>query len=239
MTGEEGEVRVYMKQREQSRSRWKEILKKYSHGWVFLYWLIYLPWFYILEKKVNVYTGYHVIHSPVDAHIPFIEYFIVPYCMWFFFIAAVFMYFFFCDKEGFYKFALMSYVGMTVFLIISTVFPNGLELRPYFFERQNVFTDMVRHLYMTDTPTNVFPSLHVFNTLAACVAIADSEKLKKHVVIRWSAYLLSVLIILATMFLKQHSVVDVTGAFVMAYILYRAIYVPQGERVLVFRDAKQ
>ena len=35
-------------------------------------------------------------------------------------------------------------------------------------------------LYMADTPTNVFPSLHVFNSLAACIAIYESRELRKH-----------------------------------------------------------
>lgn len=224
--------------RDKKNSYIRVLLKKYSHGWVFLYWLIYLPWFYILEKKVNVYTGYHIISSSIDSYIPFVEYFVVPYVMWFFFIAAVSAYFFLRDKEGFYRFSIMMYAGMTVFLVISTLFPNGLEIRPYYFEHSNVFTDMVRTLYMTDTPTNVFPSLHVYNTLAACVAIADSEKLKTHKVICGCAYILSVLIILSTMFIKQHSVVDVMGAFVMAYIFYRIVYVPQGERALAFHNTQ-
>lgn len=218
--------------------RLKALLKKYSHGWLFTYWILYLSWFYLLEKKVTLYTGYHVISSPIDDHIPFVEYFIVPYILWFGFIGVVFAYFFLFDKEGFYKFSCMTYIGMTVFLIISTVFPNGLELRPYFFDRQNVFTDLVATLYMTDTPTNVFPSLHVFNTLAACVAIAHSDRLRKRKILCAAAYTLSVLIILATMFLKQHSVVDVIGGFGMAYVLYRFVYEPFGGRVPVPENSK-
>ena len=121
-----------------------------------------------------------MIHSVLDDKIPFVEYFIVPYLLWFVFIAAVFLYFFFTDVEGFYKLAKLSFIGMTIFLLISTVFPNGLTLRPVVFPRDNIFTDMVRMLYLADTPTNVFPSLHVFNSLAACIAIAQSEQLKKH-----------------------------------------------------------
>ena len=37
---------------------------------------------------------------------------------------------------------------------------------------------------------------------------------------------MAALIILATVFLKQHSVVDVFGATIMAYILYQFIYAP-------------
>lgn len=214
------------------RMKWKtkftEIVKKYKHAWVFLYAFIYMPWFLFLEKHVT--TNYHVIQTALDEHIPFIEYFIVPYLMWFAFIAVVFLYFFFTDVDGFYKLAKISFAGMTIFLIICTLFPNGQDLRPVVFERENVFVDAVRILYRTDTCTNVFPSLHVFNSLCACIAIHESEALKKHKVISGAAYVLAALIVLATMFLKQHSILDVTGAFVMAIVLYRFVYATEKKK---------
>ena len=125
----------------------KNFIKKYKHAWVFLYAFIYMPWFMYLEKHITAESEYHVIHSVLDDKIPFVEYFIVPYLLWFVFIAAVFLYFFFTDVEGFYKLAKLSFIGMTIFLLISTVFPNGLTLRPVVFPRDNIFTDMVRMLY--------------------------------------------------------------------------------------------
>jgi membrane-associated phospholipid phosphatase len=111
---------------------------------------------------------------------------------------------------------------MTIFLIISTVFHNGVDLRPAFFEHQNIFVDMVQVLERADTPTNVFPSIHVFNTVVICMATHDSATLKKRYAVKGFIYSLSILIILSTMFLKQHSVIDVAGAFVMAAVLYTA-----------------
>ena len=207
-----------------------QLLKRYKHAWVFSYILLYMPWFLYLEKHVT--HNYHVIHSVFDDKIPFIEYFIVPYLLWFVFIAVVFAYFFFTDVEGFYKLAKLMFTGMTIFLIISTLFPNGLHLRPIVFERNNIFTDMVRQLYQVDTSTNVFPSLHVFNSLAACVAIYNSKALQKHKKVCLGAYILAALIILATVFLKQHSIVDVVGAFVMTYVLYPYAYATEQRRAL-------
>ena len=204
------------------RTKATNFIKKYKHAWVFSYILIYMPWFMYLEKHVT--SGYHVIHSVIDNKIPFVEYFIVPYLLWFLFIAATFLYFFFKDVDGFYKLAKLMFAGMTIFLIISTLVPNGLNLRPMYFARDNVFVDMVKMLYKADTPTNVLPSLHVYNSLGACIAIYNSKALQKHKVISWSAYILAALIILATMFLKQHSIIDVMAAFIMAYTIYQFVY---------------
>ena len=71
-------------------------------------------------------------------------------------------------------------MGMTVFLIVSYVYPNVLHLRPSEFPRENVFTDMVRWLYRTDTPTNVLPSIHVFNSLAVHMSLTNCEALRDH-----------------------------------------------------------
>ena len=130
----------------------------------------------------------------------------------------------------FYKLAKFMFTGMTVFLVISTVFPNGQDLRPMVFARDNIFVDLVRVLYRADTCTNVFPSLHVFNSLSVCIAVHESRALKKYRGVRWGAYVLAGLIILATMFLKQHSVLDVIGACLMACVLYQFVYAAERKR---------
>lgn len=197
-------------------------MKKYSHAWVFLYALIYMPWFVYLENRVI--SHYYIIHSPLDDMIPFVEYFIIPYYLWFLYMAVFALYFFFTDKSGFYRLASFAIIGMTAFLIICTFFPNGLNLRPAEFARDNFCVDLVRVLYKADTPTNVLPSIHVYNTLAILVAISHSKKLKSHKIVTCASYVLGILIILSTMFLKQHSVTDVIAAFAIACVTYPIVY---------------
>ncbi len=204
------------------KNRFTGLMRKYRHAWVFLYILVYMPWFLWLESHVT--RNYHVIQTRLDEMIPFNEFFIIPYLLWFAFIVAAFLYFFFTDVPDFYRMAKFMFTGMTVFLIISTVFPNGQDLRPVVFARDNIFVDMVRVLYRADTCTNVFPSLHVFNSLSVCIAVHESQALKKHRSVCWGAYVLAGLITLATMFLKQHSVLDVIGACLMACVLYQFVY---------------
>ncbi|MCI8327411.1 MAG: phosphoesterase, partial [Lachnospiraceae bacterium] len=113
---------------------------KYRHAWVFLYGLIYLPWFGWLEKHVT--SDFHVIHMAIDDSIPFIEYFVIPYFLWFAYIAVSITYFFFQDKKDFYKLCIFLFTGMTIFLIVSTIYPNGHHLRPEQFYHENIFTKM-------------------------------------------------------------------------------------------------
>lgn len=112
---------------------------------------------------------------------------------------------------------------MTVFLLVSTFFPNGHHLRPSVMPRDNIFTQLVALLYRTDTSTNLWPSIHVYNSIGAHIAFRRSE-LGKNKVLRFASFFLCVSIILATVFLKQHSVFDMVTAFVMAGALYAVVY---------------
>lgn len=201
----------------------KTFFQKYKHSLVLLYGLIYMPWFLWLESRANL--PYHVIHVSLDDKLPFIEYFIVPYLLWFLYVAAVFIYLFFQkNKKEFYQYCIFLFTGMTLFLIISTVYPNGHLLRPSSFERHNVFTFAVQILYQADTATNIFPSLHVFNSIAAHRAVANNAKLRGNLLIRGGSFLLMVSIILATMFLKQHSVLDVISGIMLGMLMDQLVY---------------
>lgn len=201
----------------------KRLFVKYKHAIpLILYGIIYLAWFTWLERKV---TGhYRIIHMAADDYIPFCEAFVVPYFLWFLYVAAVVFYFFFQNKTDYYKTCTFLFTGMTVFLIISTLWPNGHHLRPLVMPRDNVFTRWVEMLYHMDTATNLWPSIHVYNSLGAHFAIIHSKEFENKKGIRIGSLLLAGSIILSTMFLKQHSVFDVLTAFVMAAIMYTIVY---------------
>ena len=122
--------------------------------------------------------GFHVIDTVFDDYIPFCEYFIVPYLLWFPYQILTVLYFIFRNKnkKEYYQLIFNMMMGMTVFLIVSYAYPNVLHLRPSEFPRENVFTDMVRWLYRTDTPTNVLPSIHVFNSLAVHMSLTNVRR---------------------------------------------------------------
>ena len=79
-------------------------------------------------------------------------------------------------------------------------------------------------VYRTDTPTNLWPSIHVYNSLGAHFAIIRSKCFEKKKGIRIGSLILASSIIMATMFIKQHSVFDVLTAFVMAAVMYTLVY---------------
>lgn len=186
-----------------------------------LYEIGYLITFFYLEQRK---TSYHVIHFGIDAYIPFCEYFIVPYLLWFLYVAGMVLYLGIKDREECRKMVAFLIAGMTIFLVISAVFPNGHHLRPKTFVRDNIFIDLVKHLYTVDTSTNVVPSIHVYNSIAVMIAVWRTKCFQEKHVCKWALLLLGASIICSTVLLKQHSMLDVLVACILSALVYAVCY---------------
>lgn len=201
----------------------KNLLHRYRHAWVLCYAFLYLPWFVYLEQTVT--SNYHIMHVAIDDFIPFNEYFIIPYLLWFAYVGGAVLYFFFTNVKDYYKLCAMLFTGMTVSLLICTVYPNGTDFRPVVDPGKNICSAIVSWLYTTDTCTNVFPSIHVYNSICVHIAVTRSRALQNNRLVRKGSFVLMTAICLATVFLKQHSAFDGLGAVLMAYVMYQFIYV--------------
>lgn len=200
----------------------KEWCKQYKSLTVMgVYMVIYMLAFTYLEQRN---TSYHVIHFGIDAYIPFCEYFVVPYLLWFAYVSVAVVWLCMKDKTEGEKLSAFLIAGMTIFIVISAIFPNGHNLRPKTFERDNVFVYMVKKIYAIDTSTNVVPSIHVYNSIGVMIALWRTRLLKNHRVIKWSMQLLGVSIICSTVLIKQHSMLDVLTAFILAALAYAVCY---------------
>lgn len=101
------------------------------------------------NSKVQVNT----IYCSLDDKIPFCEYFVVPYLLWYVFIGVTVFYFgVICkEKEKYVRLTVSLCLGMTMFLIVSFVYPNGHTFRPKL-GGNSIFSKAVFFLYKVDTP---------------------------------------------------------------------------------------
>ena len=189
---------------------------------VFFVGSIYMISFFMIENR-NV--PIHIIQGKIDNLIPFCEYFIVPYLLWFVYVSATVIYFacFNENKEEYKRLCISLLTGMIVFIIISYIYPNGQNLRPVL-NGDNIFERLVMNLYETDTSTNILPSLHVFHSVVCCISLVKNEKIRKNRILPIIIYILTISIILSTMFLKQHSIIDVVMALLMNGVCYHLFY---------------
>lgn len=218
------------------RLKTEKVKKRFASIIIFGAWYL-CSFFWMEQRSVHI----HLIRMEIDKKIPFCEYFIIPYVLWYLFVAGTVVYLtVFGDDDKEYRRLIFSLgIGMILFLIISYVYPNGQNLRPKL-RGDGIFIDMVRILYKIDTPTNILPSLHVFNSVACGIALLRNEKVNVH---KWFCaviVVLVVLIILSTMFLKQHSMLDVIVALMMNVVCYAVLYVKaeakQTQRVWIGKE---
>ena len=186
----------------------KAFIKEHPHMWWGLFLPAYLAAFFTIEKYV---TGpYWATQLPVDSLIPFCPYFIVFYMSWSPLLAVLGIYLILKDAEGFRRYIWMlalSFFSATVF----------------------IFTWAVQLTYDLDTNTNVFPSVHVLGVVAAVSSVWETPGLRR-TWWRWAAAAYGLVIIAATLLVKQHALLDVAAAIPWGLLSYFIVYHVIGRR---------
>ena len=184
--------------------------KEFRHLYLLLFWPAFGLLFLFVERFYQV-DSYYPVHCFLDDYIPFCEWFVFAYLFWFVYLVGMLLYTLLYDIDGFR--AMMKFVMVTYTTAIVTylIFPTCQNLRPVEFARDNFMTRFMAGFYQFDTNTNVCPSIHVMGALAV-LCTAWHCKGFQHPGWKWAFGVSALLICLSTVFLKQHSVVDVIMA---------------------------
>lgn len=187
-----------------------------------LYWPLFGIVFYMLER-VWIRDYYHPMYCTLDDAIPFCELFLIPYLLWFVFMTGMLLYTLFRDVDAFKRMMVFIIVSYSFALLVFALYPNCQELRPESFPRNNVLTQFIEAFYVFDTSTNVCPSLHVLGSTAALFCAWDTVRFGTP---GWKIGfgILAFLISISTVFLKQHSIVDVLIAIPICLIAWKLAY---------------
>lgn len=186
-------------------------------------WLpIYLLLFAALERLPA--GWYWATQLPADTRIPFCEWFVIPYCLWYPLLVAVGLYLLLRDQGAFRRYMLFLGTTFLISALLWFLFPNGQDLRPAAMPRENLLTALISGLYRIDTNTNVFPSVHVLGSVGAVLAVWDCRSLRQKRWVRLGILLLAGLICISTLFIKQHTVLDVVGGLLLGALAARPVY---------------
>lgn len=188
---------------------------QYSHLLYLLGWVGYFILFMLTENLIPA-EACHSMHCRLDDLIPFCEAFVIPYVFWYLYIVITLLYFAIYNPDGFRRIMTFIIVTQVVAMAIYIVFPSRQDLRPTEFERDNVFTWLIGLLYSVDTSTGVCPSLHVAYSLGIVSAWLKEREIGR----AWKIFVsvAAVLICLSTVFIKQHSALDVAAALPLSLL---------------------
>lgn len=182
---------------------------QFSHLKLLGGWIIYFILYFLTENLIPA-ESCTPVHIWLDDVIPFCEWFLIPYVLWYGLIAFSLGYFALYNIDSFKKLSKYIFITQMVAMAIYILFPSRQDLRPEVFPRENFLTWCIGLIYSFDTSTGVCPSLHV----AYSLGIASVWLREKGVKVIWKVLLvvLVVLICLSTMFIKQHSAMDFFAA---------------------------
>lgn len=182
---------------------------KFSHLKLLSGWIGYFILYFLTENLIPVENCYPV-HCRLDDVIPFCEWFIIPYVLWYLLIVGSLLYFLLYNVENFKNLQTYIIITQVAAMAVYILFPNRQDLRPEVFPRDNLLARLVGLIYFLDTNTGVCPSLHV----AYSIGIASTWMREKSVSKPWKAFIaaFAALICISVAFVKQHSVVDIFAA---------------------------
>ncbi len=150
-----------------------------------------------------------------DTAIPFIKYFALPYSIWIFYIYVCLVYFFFKDPTYYYRGLLTYIVCALVCYGIYSVFQTTVP-RPVV-TGSDPFSELMRYIYNRDKPFNCFPSIHCFSSYMVMRLVWTSGFRNKRNLMLITG--MSSLIIMSTLFVKQHVIMDAIGGIVLVELM--------------------
>lgn len=207
--------------------RIKTFIHDHPHMWWGLFLPVYLALFFTIEHFIT--DNYWATQLPIDYKIPFLEGFAPFYASWSVLLCILGIYLIVKDGEGFRRYMWSIMVTFLVSTLICALIPNGQDLRPAVMPRDNIFCDLVAYTYSLDTNTNVFPSVHVLGVVAAVSSVWETPGLRR-TWWRWAAAAYGLVIIAATLLVKQHALLDVAAAIPWGLLSYFIVYHVIGRR---------
>lgn len=155
----------------------------------------------------------HVLATPLDAAVPFVPLFAVPYLLYLPFVFITLVLLGITRWERFRTLALASIITLLV-ADLFFIFLQTYVSRPAV-TGDDLGSQLVRYIYSADQPYNDFPSLHAAGSALCAIAYFRWN--------RWYGFLslpLVIAIIASTVLIRQHYLLDVAGGLGLAGLSY-------------------
>ena len=198
--------------------------QEFSHLKLLIGWIGYFILYFLTEALIPA-ERCTPVRCFLDDWIPFCEWFVIPYVLWYGLVAGSVLYFALYNITAFRKLSTYLIITQIAAMAVYILLPNRQDLRPAVFPRENFLTRIVSILYSIDTNTNVCPSLHCIGGFAILFAALDMPQFRKKA---WPLFftVFALLICASTVFMKQHSIVDFFAAIPVIIIGWLCVYLP-------------
>jgi membrane-associated phospholipid phosphatase len=167
-----------------------------------------------------------------DNLIPFIPEMAIFYVFLFFpMVILTLLYFAFIDEEKGYAVGWAIVIMNLIATVVYIIFP----VSTYWWRQEllanrikgNLFADIMYFYYQNETSFNCFPSMHAGMSTICAFAWYQYYKIKPNLktkIISITTFIIAVGVVLSTLFVKQHYIVDEIAGVLLAYLVGRFVF---------------
>ena len=188
--------------------------------------IIFQSLMYLISRLFE--SHHHLIGNTIDTKIPFNIWFMIPYCLWYILIFVVPYYLYKKDKDNFIRY-IYSYIICTLIAnIIFVIYPTTVA-RPEI-TGKGILEFITSFIFKIDSPPmNCFPSLHCAMSTLFILFILEIKNVKK--IVKITITLISILIMISTLYTKQHVFIDLISGDILAIITYIVVKIFYKENI--------
>ncbi len=179
--------------------------------------------------------GSHYPEIELDSQVPLISWFVYFYYLTFPLGFITFFYLAYKDKKNLYNMFLTLCISFAISGVIY-FFGQTEFVKPDF--EPVTFTDkLVVMTWGAVNPINCFPSQHCFMAFAMLIACFMGKKM--NIFYRLFTSFCAIMIILSTVFIRQHYILDIVASFDIMLAVWAVVYVCKfGEKMVKRYDKK-
>ena len=168
---------------------------------------------YFLTGRMTGGMKHYDISVPLDAKIPFLPVFIIPYlsayAQWIVCYITVAR----SGRDYCYKVIGAEMVSRLIICVCYVLLPTIMVRGTI--TGIDPFSQLTALLYRIDAPTNLFPSNHC---LESYICLRTALEMKRGRGYKIAMTIMSILVILSTLFVRQHLILDLFGSVLVAEI---------------------
>jgi membrane-associated phospholipid phosphatase len=177
-------------------------------------------------------SGYRLLLGGLDDAIPFVPEMVIFYRFLFYgMVILTMLYFAFIEyRKGYalgWSLVLINAVAIVIYIIFPVSTYQWRQVLIPQLDLSNFWQAQVYSIYTTDTPLNCFPSLHAAVSTICFYAWYEYSKARPSLatkIVAVAAFVIAAGIILSTMFIKQHYIVDEIAGIVLALCVGRPLF---------------
>lgn len=191
-----------------------KLWKKDKGKIIFILFILQITLFY---KLIQIYFSNGIIFkTTLDDKIPFFSPFVIPY---FSFFIILFLPFIMTlkNKKNFLALSTTFFIVSVICDLVYIFFQTTIN-RPEIIS-STIFNKLVLFIYSVDSPLNLFPSGHVTFSVLSTLCLFKINRKVAYVVLPFT-----ILIVLSTLFIKQHYIPDVLAGLMLAFLGYKFIF---------------